>query len=57
MVQQLLDLSINQRVQIPELVDLHQVGIITSKDEVRIIFEKQIGDVTQMHQSVERGGP
>ena len=46
--------TIQQRVQIPELINLHQVRVIIRDEEVRVVLHKQIGDVVQMHEPIER---
>ena len=56
MVEQLFNLATQQRVQIPELVNLHQVGVITGEDEIRIIFQEQIGDVVQVDEPIQNWG-
>jgi len=42
-------------VKVPKPVNFDEVGVITGQDEVRILFEKKIGDVVEMDKPVERG--
>src|ERR1039458_121485 len=44
-IEKLLDLAANKRVEVPELVDLNQVRIVAGENEVRVVFEKQVSDV------------
>ena len=55
MVEQLFNLAADERVQIPELVNLDEVGVIAGDRKVGIVLQKQIGDVVQMHEPVQRG--
>ncbi len=55
MIEQPFDLAADQRVQVPKLVDLDEVRVITGDDKVGIVLQKQIGDVVQMHQPIQRG--
>ena len=53
-IEKLLDLAADQRVEVPELVDFDQVGVVAGEDEVGVVFEEQIGDVAQMDEPVQR---
>ena len=53
MVEKFFQLAREQGVEVPELVDLDQIGIIAGEDEVGVVFEKQIGDVVQMHEAIQ----
>ena len=55
MVQQLFNVAADERVQIPELVNLDQVRVIARDHEVGVVLQKQVRDVVQMHQPVQRG--
>jgi hypothetical protein len=55
-IEKLLNLAANKRVQVPELVDLDQVRIVTGENEVRVILEEQIGDSVQVDEAVQCGG-
>ena len=46
--QQLLKVAIEERVQIPKLVNLHEVGIIVGQHKIGIVFQKQVGDVAEV---------
>src|SRR5262249_40536999 len=54
-VEQFFDLSIDQRMKIPKSVDLHQICVITGEIEIRIVLQKQIGDVVQVNEAVQSG--
>ncbi len=54
-VEQAFQLAVNERVEIPELVGLHEVGVIVGCDEIGIGVEEQIGDVVQVDEAVEFG--
>ena len=49
--------ALNERVQIPKLVSLDQVGVVIGQDEIRVVLEKQIGHVVQARQAVSSGDP
>ena len=55
MVEQLFNVAADERVQIPELINLDQVRVIAGEHEIGIVLQKQIGDVVQMHEPVQRG--
>ena len=55
MIEQLFDVAADERVQVPELVNLDEVRVIAGEDEIGVVLQKQIGDVVQMHEPVERG--
>jgi hypothetical protein len=55
MVEKPFDFAADERVQIPELVDFDEVRVIAREHEIGVILQKQIGDVVQMHEPVERG--
>ena len=55
MIQQLLDVAAEHRVQIPELINLHQARVIARHGKIRVGLQKQIRHVVQMHQPVQRG--
>ncbi len=42
-------------MQIPELVNLDEVGVIAGEHEVGIVFEEEIGDVVEVREPGERG--
>ena len=45
MIEQRFQLTVNDGVQIPEIVGLHQIAVITRDHEIRIIFKKQVANV------------
>ncbi len=49
-------MTFDERVQIPELINLHQVGVVVGQDEIGIVFEKEIGHVVEVDQAVQFGG-
>src|SRR5882672_100098 len=53
MLDQVLDLAFEQSVQVPKLIDFNEVRVITRDDEIRIIFQEQIGDVIEMDQAIQ----
>ena len=53
-VQQPLQLAIDQRMQVPESVGFHEVGVVAGEDEVGVVFQKEVGDVVQVHQAIQR---
>ena len=55
MVKQFFYPAVNERVQVPKLIDFDQARVIAGNHEIGIILQKQIGDVVQMHQPVKRG--
>jgi hypothetical protein len=55
MVEELLNPAADERLQVPELVNLDEVGVITGQRKVGVVLQKQIGNVVQMHQPVKRG--
>ncbi len=56
MIKELLDVAADERVHVPELINLHEVRVIAGEDEIGIIFEKQVGNVVQVRKPGERGG-
>ena len=55
MIQQLLNVAADERVQVPELVNLDEVRVIAGERKIRVVLQKQIRDVVQVHEPVERG--
>ena len=55
MIEQLFNLAADERVQVPKLVSLDEVRVIAGEDEIRVVFQKQVGDIVQMDEPVERG--
>ena len=55
MVEEFLDFAVEQRVQIPKLINLHEVRIIAGEDEVGVVLEKQVRDVVQVDKTIQRG--
>ncbi len=53
MIQQPLDLAVDQGVQVPELVHLHQIGVIVGQHKLRIVLQEEVGHVVQMNQPVQ----
>ena len=47
MVEQSLRIAADQRVKVPEPVDLHQIRVVTREHKVRIVLQKQIPHVVQ----------
>src|ERR1035441_1043062 len=54
-IEKLFDLAANERVEVPELVNLDEVGVVAGQHEVGVVFEEQVGDVAQMHETVQLG--
>jgi len=42
-------------VEVPELVNLDEVGVVAGQHEVGVVFEEQVGDVAQVHEPVQLG--
>jgi hypothetical protein len=55
MVEQFFNPAADERVQVPKLVNLDEVRVITGQREVGVVLQKQIGDIVQMHEPVECG--
>ena len=53
MIDQTFQFAADHRVQIPEAVNFHEIGVIIRQHEFRIGVEKQVGHVIQMHQAIE----
>ncbi len=45
----------DERVQVPELVMFDEIRVIAREHEIRIVLQKQIRDVVQMHEPIQRG--
>ena len=55
MIQEFFNDPVDQGVEVPELVRLHQVGVIARQLKVGIILQEQIGHVVQMDEPVQLG--
>ena len=55
MIQQLLDVAADQRMQIPELVNLDQARVITGQLEIRVVLQKQVSNIVQVRKPGQRG--
>ena len=53
MIDQRLDLSIHQGMQVPELIVFDQVGIVARDDKFGIIFEEKIAHVVKVNQAIQ----
>ena len=42
-------------MEIPEPVDFYEVRVIIREAEIRIVFQKKVGNVVEMNEAVERG--
>ena len=56
MIQQAFELAIDQRVQIPKLINLHQIGVVIGQHEFGIQLQEQVGHIVQMDQSIQLRG-
>src|SRR5262249_28806063 len=45
MIEQFFYFSIQQSVQVPKLINLHQVRIVPGELKIRILLEKQVADI------------
>jgi hypothetical protein len=57
MIHQSFRLPINNRVQVPEIVDLDQVRVIAGGDKFRIVLQKEVRHVVPVQQLIERRRP
>ena len=55
MVNEFFRFAADESVQIPERINFHQPRIIARDFKIRVVLQKQIRHVVQMHQPVERG--
>jgi len=57
MVEEPFELAVDEGVKVPELVNLHEPGVVAGEGEVGVIFEEEVGDVIEVDEAVEgRGG-
>jgi hypothetical protein len=55
MIQELLEVTAQQGVEVPELVGLDEVGVVGGEEEVGVVGEEEIADVVEMDEAVEGG--
>ena len=55
MAHELLRVALDQFVEVPKIIDLHQIRVVASGVEFWISFQEQVRDVVPMHEAVEGG--
>lgn len=55
-IEDVLQFAFDQGVEVPELVDFDEIGVVVGEDEIGISFQEEVGDVVKLVEAIELGG-